>query len=353
MKSSIQVQIMIVSFALAIGISYKALGNAVDRAAIAAHQDQLQNLAIRCDEIRTYNIDPEVATKALPNFRQAPFDLRRTEISHLNFRFLNSYACYDRETNKFTLGYWAAKGLPAIARQTLMISSDGRVEELTTQQLANGKYVSFGGVRQLSQFAPDCTIDIAMGLRLLGSRQWLNRDNLNAMEEIEQNDPTIVILRALDGSGHVHEMTFDKRLLYAMSYYRCTGTRGSYVEIVNSDFRRYGNVFIPGRIVRNSNVVDSKGRTSHPLTFTMTVTTAALNDPDNSANRYAITWPANLKLFDARTNDEIDVGPTTRPLTDDDIREQLAEKRTREVMFKELATQRIHRVLDDESTTRP
>jgi hypothetical protein len=353
MKSSIHVPIMIVSFALVIDISYNSFGDALDRAAIAARQDQLQNLDIGCKEIRTYDIEPEVAAKAPPNFRQAPFDLKRTEVSHLNFRFLNGYASYDRETDGVTLQYWAAKGLPAIARQTLMVSSTGRIEELTTQLLANGKRVSFGGLRQLNAFAPDITIDIAMGLRLLGSRLWLNRDDLNAMDEIEQNDPTIVILRALDGSGHVHEMTFDKRLLYAMSYYRCTGTRGSYVEITNSDFHRYRNVFIPGRIVRNSNVIDSKGLMSHPMTFTMTVTSAALNDPNNSANRYATTWPANLKLFDARTNDEIDVGPTTRPLTDDDIREQLAERRTREVMFKELATQRIHRVLDDEPTTRP
>ena len=127
MKASTFVTILIVSYAIAISISYTAFGNAVDRAAVAAHQDQLQNLEIGCKEIRSYDIDPEGAAKAPLNFRQAPIDLKRTEISDLNFRSLNGNACYDRETDGTTLRYWAAKGLPAIARQTLMMSSTGRI----------------------------------------------------------------------------------------------------------------------------------------------------------------------------------------------------------------------------------
>jgi hypothetical protein len=173
------------------------------------------------------------------------------------------------------------------------------------------------------------------------------------MEEVQQNDPTIVILHALDGSGHLHEMRFDKGLLYAMRYYRCTGSRGSYVEITNSDFHRYGNVFIPGKMIRRSHVVASNGQTRHPLTFTLTVTHVSLNDLNNIPATYAIAWPAHLKLFDARTNDRIEVGPTTRPLSDDDIRQQLAERRSREEMLEELATQRIRQALASDPTTRP
>ncbi len=257
----------------------------------------------------------------------------------------------DRTTTANTLNYWTAKGLPAIARQIQIISTTGRTEELTTQLLANGKRISFGGLRQLNGFSPDDTIDIALGLRLLGGRQWLNGDDLNAMEEVPQNDPTIVILHTQEG-GHFHEMRFDKRLLYAMVYYRCTGTRGSYVEIKNADFHRYGNVFVPGKIIRTSNVVDSKGETRHPMTFTLTVTKVSLNDLNNTSARYVIAWPAQLKLFDARTKDYIEVGPTTRPLSDDDIRQQLAERRIREVMLESLAAQRIQRALNGEPTTR-
>ncbi|MGD0464274.1 MAG: hypothetical protein ABSB74_17465 [Tepidisphaeraceae bacterium] len=353
MKASTCMSILIAVYTLLIDVVRIGFGDALEREAIAVHHDQLQNLQVECEEVRAYDIDPAVAAKEPLNFRQVQLELKRTEASTLTFQFLNGSAYYDRTTAGSTLSYWAAKGLPAIARQTQIISATGRMEELTTQVLANGKKASFGGLRQLSEFSPDVTIDIALGLRLLANRQWLNKDDLGAMEEVPQNDPSIVILHALDGSGHLHEMRFDKRLLYAMVYYRCTGTRGSYVEIMNSDFHRYGNVFIPGRMIRNSNVVDSKGQTRHPLTFTLTVRRVSLNDPNNTAARYVIAWPAHLHLFDARTNDQIEIGPTTRPLSDDDIRQQIAERRIREAMLEALAAQRVHRALDGEPTTRP
>ena len=251
------------------------------------------------------------------------------------------------------MNYWAAKGLPTIAAQIQTISRTGRIEELTTQRLANGKRANFGGVRQLSEFSPDVTIDIAMGLRLLGGRQWLSKDDLNAMQEIQQTDPSLVILHSLDGGGHVHELRFDRRLLYALVYYRCTNSHGAYLEITNSDFRRQGNVFFPGKIVRNSSVIGSSGQVRHPLVFTMTVKNASVNDAENTPSRYAIAWPASLQLFDARTSDRIDVGATTRPMSDDDIRQQLASERVRQRLLEKMASQRIEQALESQPTTRP
>jgi hypothetical protein len=287
------------------------------------------------------------------HFRHPQVDLKRTEAFNLSFSFLNGNAFYDREADAKTLNYWAAKGLPAIARHRESISATGRIEELTTQCLANGKRPSFGGVRQLSEFSPDDTIDVALGLRLLNGRQWLTKDDLGAMEEIQQPDSAIVILHATDGHGDVHELRFDKRLLFALVYYRCTNPHGAYVEITDSEFIRQGNVFIPGKIVRNSSMVDSSGKVRHPLVFTIIVKHASIGDPTNIPSHYSIAWPAHLQLFDARTNDRIEVGPTTRPLSDEDIRQQLAEKQTRELMLEGLATQRIRRALDSAPTTRP
>jgi hypothetical protein len=336
-----------------IGVACRCPGGALDRAAIAAHQDQLQNIVMECEETRAYDIDPAAVAKVPPHFRQPQVDLKRTEAFNLSFSFLDGNAYYDRETNARTLNYWAAKGLPAIARQRTSISATGRIEELTTQRLANGKIPSFGGVRQLSEFSPDDTIDIAMGLRLLGGRRWLTKDDLGAMEEIRQPDSTIAILHTSDGSGDVHELRFDKRLLFALVNYRCTNPHGAYVEITNSDFVRQGNVCIPGKIVRTSNIMDSIGEVRHPLVFTIIVRHASIGDPTNTASQYFIAWPAHLQLFDARTNDRIEVGPTTRPLSDDDIRQQLAEKRTRELMLEDLARQRIRSALDGPPTTQP
>jgi hypothetical protein len=336
-----------------IGAACKCPGDALDHAALAAHQDQLQNIVMECEETRAYDFDPAAAAKVPPHFRQPQVDLKRTEAFNLSFSFLNGNAYYDRETDARTLNYWAAKGLPAIAKQQESISATGRIEELTTQHLANGKRPSFGGVRQLSEFSPDDTIDVAMGLRLLGGRQWLTKDDLGAMEEIQQPDSAVVILRTTDGGGDIHELRFDKRLLFALVYYRCTNPHGAYVEITDSDFGRQGNVFIPGKIVRNSNRMDSNGQVRHPLVFTIIVKHASIGDTTNTPSRYSIAWPAHLQLFDARTNDRIQVGPTTRPLSDDDIRQQLAEKRTRDLMLEDLARQRIRSALDGARTTQP
>ena len=335
-----------------IGAACRCPGDALDRAAIAAHQDQLQNIVMECEETRAYDIDPAAAAKVPPQFRQPQVDLKRTEAFNLSFSFLDGNAYYDRETDAGTLNYWAGKGLPAIARQRESISATGRIEELTTQTLANGKRPSFGGVRQLSEFSPDDTIDVAMGLRLLGGRQWLTKDDLGAMEEIRQPDSTVVVLHTSSG-GDVHELRFDKRPLYALVYYRCSNPHGAYVEITNSDFGRQGNVFIPCKIVRSSNTEDSGGHVRHPLVFTLIVKHASIGDPTNTSSRYSIAWPAHLQLFDARTNDRIEVGPTTRPLSDDDIRRQLADKQSRELMLEDLARQRIRSALDSAPTTQP
>jgi hypothetical protein len=335
------------------GIVGKCPGGALERAAIAAHHDQLQNIVMECEEVREYDIDPAVVETIPLRFRNVQIDLKRTEASILSFSFLDGSAYYDRETDPRTLNYWAAKGLPAIARQTTSISAGGRIEELTTQRLANGNLGTFGGLRQLSQFSPDDTIDIAMGLRLLGGSHWLTKDDLGAMHEIQDRDDPVVTLHASDGVGHNHELCFDPRLLFALVYYRYTSANGAYVEITDSDFHRQGNVFIPGKIVRRSSIMDSKGQIRHPLVFTITVKHASLANPSNTTSHYSIAWPARLELFDARTNDRIEVGPTTRPFSDDDIRQQLEQKRLGEVALESLATQRIRQALHGASTTQP
>jgi hypothetical protein len=343
----------VVTCVVVIGIAGNCPGDTLERAAIAAHQDQLQNIAMDCEELREYDVDPAVAETVPLRFRQTQIELKRSEAFTLSFSFLNGCAYYDRETEPSTLNYWRAKNLPAIARQTTSISATGRIEQLTDQRLANGEHRLFGGLRQLNAFSPDDTIDIAMGLRILGARRWLTKDDLGAMDEVQDRDDPYVILHASDGAGHAHELWFDPSLLFALVYYRCTSPNGVYVEIIGSDFHRQGNVFVPGKVVRSSTVLDSNGHIRHPIVFTITVKHASIADSRNTESHYSIAWPAHLQLFDARTNDPVEVGPTQRTLSDDDIRQQLAEKRNEEVALDSLVTQRMHQALGGSATTQP
>jgi hypothetical protein len=325
----------------------------LDRTAIGIHQDQLQSVILDCEETRTYDIDPAVAARAEPHSVREKIGFSRSETYHVNFSFLDGNVLVDRDISADTLAFWMQKRLPAIVRQIQSIAADGRVEELTTQQLVDGRQPSFGGIRQLTAFAPDATIDIALGLRLLGCRQWLSSDDFAAMEQIASADTNIVVLRSHDGTGHTHEFQFDKRVLYALVYYRCTSSHGESVEITNSDFRRYGNVFIPGEIIRVSNIPDSSGQVRHPLRFSISVKSASINDPDNVIARYSISWLPNMRLFDARTSEEIDIGPKPGPLTDDDIHRQLAEKAAYRLALETTTIQRINNALQNSPSTRP
>jgi hypothetical protein len=340
-------------FAIAIALNQSCWADSFDRTAIISHQDQLQNVILDCEETRTYEIDPAVAAREQSQIMRERIGSHRSETYSVSFSFLDGNIRFERTISPTTLNFWLQNGLPAIVWQIQSISSAGRVEELTTQQLTDGRRPSFGGIRQLNIFAPDTTIDIALGLRLLGARQWLSGDTLAGMEQVTSSDPNIVILRTRDGTGHTHELHFDRRLLYAMVYYRCTSSHGPSVEITNSDFHRHGNVFVPGQMVRVSNIPNATGQIRHPLVFSISVKTASINDPGNVLARYLISWPARMRLFDARTAEEVDVGPTTRPLTDGEIHQQIAERTAYQQALEAATIQRMNRVLQNSPTTRP
>src|ERR1700685_135109 len=92
----------VVTCVVVIGIAGKCPGDALERAAIAAHQDQLQNIVMDCEEVREYDIDPAVVETIPLRFRQTQIDLQRSEAFKLSFFFLNSCAYYDRETDPST-----------------------------------------------------------------------------------------------------------------------------------------------------------------------------------------------------------------------------------------------------------
>lgn len=126
MTRAISISKVFIVAGLLIASCRQCFGQDVERAAIDAHQDQLQNLILDCQETRHHDIDRAAASSgsaaAYPQI-----DLVRSEMSSVRFSFLNGNARYDRVTDSTTLKYWASKGLPAIASQMQSISSSGRV----------------------------------------------------------------------------------------------------------------------------------------------------------------------------------------------------------------------------------
>src|ERR1700728_4851077 len=120
----ISVQRLCLAFASFICIMASAVrsgANPIERAAIADHQDQIQNLTIKCQETRKYDTDlSAVGNTSSPMSSQ--FDAVWSETSSLKFSFLNGNARFERTTDPATLKYWASKKLPAIVRQIQTIS---------------------------------------------------------------------------------------------------------------------------------------------------------------------------------------------------------------------------------------
>ncbi|HUB27570.1 MAG TPA: hypothetical protein VL992_19245 [Tepidisphaeraceae bacterium] len=322
-------------------------GDSLSRAAIEARLDALQNMQADYQYRIDHDEDPALPTP--PSARR--IDRQRTELGRASFSFLSGLARMDTITDPATLAYYKDRfGMNVVARELLIVGRDGRVDSINQQATGpNGKLQSNGGISNFRRFREEWTLDLALGLRLYRDSRWLTAHAIESAREISSADPNIVALRItnLGEPNTIHDLQFDKRLLDALVYYRCTFGPGtdSYEEITNSNFVRQGNVFLPMHIVRRGRYIDTSGNPRHPLTYTLTIKSYHLGDASNNLAAYQMAWPANHKIYDSRVKQVIDVGPTTRPLTDDDIRAQLAQNEQTRQDLLDTAQQRINEVL--------
>jgi hypothetical protein len=330
-------------------------GDDLARAAIKARLDALRNLQADLHYRIDHDEDP-----ALPLPPSAlRLDRRRTDLGRASFSLLDGLARMETITDPATLAYYKnTYGMNIVARELLILWRDGRVDSINQQATGpNGALQTNGGISSFRRFREEWTLDMALGLRLYRDSHWLSPQAIDSAQEIPAGDANIVTLRItnLGEQNTIHDLRFDKRLLYALVYYRCTFGPGtdSYEEITNSDFQRQGNVFLPMHIVRRGRYIDTTGNPRHPLTYTLTVQRYRLGDPANLPASYQMAWPAGHKIYDSRLKQVIDVGPTTRPLTDDDIRAQLAQKEASQQDLLARARQRLDQVLATQPSNVP
>jgi hypothetical protein len=137
-------------------------------------------------------------------------------------------------------------------------------------------------------------------------------------------------------------MRFEKKWGYALGSYRIEHPRpDESEEIVCSDFRREGDVFLPFKVVRTSTYRDSTGELRHPISSSIVVQKYVLNDPANTKEGMLITWPAKARVIDVRTDTRIAIGPTSRPLPDDVIAAELERQLKDQATLEDRARSRI------------
>jgi hypothetical protein len=225
----------------------------------------------------------------------------------------------------------------------------GRTEQSVLVELRDRR----GGVIKASDRFPDSwTIDIALGLRLIGPQQWLSEDDFRGAKIVSQDQDALVL--RFEAAERTHELRFERRFGYALTQYRVTTPQAAHPssqEIVCSDFRRIEGVYIPFKMVRAVSYVDSQKKERHPYVWTTIVRDFVLNDPQNTPENMLLVWDAGMMPLDTRVDVNIRVGPTSRPLTDAEIAAQVGNAQDRKADLEQRAKERIEAARGANATT--
>jgi hypothetical protein len=325
-----------------------AFGEAIDRLAVEGRLGAFANTSVKYDITEEVNMDPAVASH-LAQLAAASVDAHRLTSGHELFEMRGSNARLEHWVSPETASYWAEKRFPFIEHQLQAISKSGRLDELTDEVSRNGKKQTIGGISQLASFPEGWTIDIALGLRLYRTRSFLTIADLEKAKEGARRPDGLYEITLKGDNGLDNHLCFDPGNLYALVSYRCDLSHGAIEEVENSDFRVYGNLAVPERIVRRTVIADSSGHQRYPITHTLQVNDYQFDDAlqQDSAE---IVWPAHLKLYDARIHGPVDVGARSRRLSDNDIRLELKEQEEKEDTAEQRARDRIERLLGSSTT---
>lgn len=183
-------------------------------AAIEARIDQLKNITAEYDLRVDHDFDPGLEA---PTDADKDLEDKFTESSNCRFSFLNGGARFESYATSKTIDYWKSRGLPLIREQIQTRSATARCEELSEQLEAPGPPSYVGSIAGESQFPEDWTVDLALGLRIYREQRWLDRQDIEGAVRVKCEDSNIVVLQipGKDAVGFVHELRFDKRLMYA------------------------------------------------------------------------------------------------------------------------------------------
>lgn len=102
--------------------------------------------------------------------------------------------------------------------------------------------------------------------------------------------------------------------------------------------------------MRRSEYIDTSGKPRDPFTWTLVVKSYAIDAAENTADGLTMKWPGKQEIYDYRAKQAIPVGPTTRPLFDDDISQYLKDQDAKREQFERQASERINRVLNTPAT---
>jgi hypothetical protein len=299
--------------------------NDLSRNAIIARLEGLKDFTVVYHLQTDIDVDPatESGNREMGLSESEP---KRTESMDCTFSFFHENIRLSKERGADFINSFTKRKMSYPKSTTNVVTPDWREEALSEEDRGRKFFRMGGSVGIVKSCSEDWLVDLGLGIRLYRTREWLTPDDLQKATESVSDAPQIVILRIQGDNNMIHELHFDKNLMYALVYYKVLYPDGAFEEITSSDFHRNGNMFLPNKIVRANQYLDSEGKVRHPFTRTVTIQNYIIDDPENVPERFRIIWPAKLQIFDQRINQPVNVGPTSRPMTDEDIQKTLAEQ---------------------------
>jgi hypothetical protein len=316
------------------------------RLAIRARDDLLRNITI-CYKLEV-DSDPILVPAQL--VARSPYMKKHSEYFSNTLSILNGAIRMESVADDRTLKYYSAFGVAHNVLEATCLYG-GKEEELFTHFDTNHKLIVRGGIMPIKHMPPEWFVDWALGLRLYLSQSFITATDILNSKQIDSDDPNIVAFE-FDVNGMSSEICYDKRLGYAPVYCRMPLGDPTYAEILSSDFKKMGSLYFPNTIISRTCIGKAaNGQMTYTMVFTAKVKKYLVDDPENVPSRFHIVYPANEQIYDGRIERPIDVGPTSRAMTDDVIQKTLADESAAIKNSESAAQERINHALSGEEPT--
>jgi hypothetical protein len=205
-----------------------------------------------------------------------------------------------------------------LVRDVCLFTTD-RVEQLDVW-----KDFSINGSVVNQTKPPWDSLDVALGLRLFDSSQWLRSADLRGMPLVLTKERRAV-LRQADSRGRTHVMTFDPDRGYALVEYQVlTGQHETPVaQFTCSDFRAVDGVVVPFFVQERLWYADEKGALHESMSAEIHLHSIRIGDLGAESPPEHLAFPRGAHVVDARTGLQITVQKDKQILDDATLSQEL------------------------------
>jgi hypothetical protein len=321
-----------------------ALADGADpRQAIAVRQQRIRQIGVEYARVTRYDPDPNLGNMPRPHARVKVLPpVRRTESFTERLDFMEGGMRYYSERSKADVDAATRAGAAVNRASGLIIRAD-RCEAL---EWPAHSAAPVGAVSETAEYPILLAMDLALGLKLYQEPGWLTPERLEAAEVVPGTDADETVLRIKTAGGTVHSLSFSKRLGYALTHYHIEYPQPeSFEDVVCSEFKEVGGLFLPFRYVREGTYRDTGGRLRHPIVTTLTVTKYDLSHGPDADDRFTFKWPRGSSVADRRNKATIRVDVDGDRLTDERIFTLLQEREENDRKLEDKAAREVEAIL--------